>query len=89
MTTLWRRPTVESETGRHTSSLYEDIQKGLMVRPVKIGGRAVAWPADEVRAINAARIAGKTDDEIRRLVSRLEATRAEKAASLVGASQSA
>lgn len=79
MATFWRRPTVESETGRHTSSLYEDIQKGLMVRPVKIGGRAVAWPADEVRAINAARIAGKTPDEIQRLVLKLEAARKESA----------
>lgn len=77
MATFWRRPTVESETGRHTSSLYEDIQKGLMVRPVKIGGRAVAWPANEVRAITAARIAGKTQPEIKALVKRLEEARKE------------
>ncbi len=30
--------------------------------------RASAWPAHELAAINAARIAGKSDDQIRRLV---------------------
>jgi hypothetical protein len=33
------------------------------------------WPSDEVEAINAARIAGKTDEEIRTLVAKLEAAR--------------
>lgn len=77
MATFWRRPTVETETGRRTSSLYEDIQNGLMVKPVKIGERAVAWPAEEVKAINAARIAGKSKSEIQALVKRLEAARKE------------
>jgi prophage regulatory protein len=35
----------------------------------------VGWPASEVSAINTARIAGKTDDEIRVLVVKLEAAR--------------
>jgi len=39
--------------------------------------RSVGWPSDEVEAINAARIAGKSVDEIRQLVIRLHAKRAE------------
>jgi prophage regulatory protein len=35
----------------------------------------VGWPANEVAALNAARIAGKSDDEIRQLVRKLEAAR--------------
>jgi prophage regulatory protein len=35
----------------------------------------VGWPASEVAALNAARIAGKTDDDIRVLVQTLQAGR--------------
>ena len=42
---------------------------------MSLGPRAVGWPSDEVEAINAARIAGKTDDEVRVLVTKLEAAR--------------
>ena len=42
---------------------------------MSLGARAVGWPADEVEAINAARIAGRTDEEVRALVSKLEASR--------------
>jgi prophage regulatory protein len=44
---------------------------------VAIGQRSVGWPDDEVRALCAARIAGKTEGEIRELVSRLHAKRSE------------
>ena len=37
--------------------------------------RATGTPDNEVEALNAARIAGKTDDEIRALVAKLEAAR--------------
>ncbi len=35
----------------------------------------MGWPSGEVAALNAARIAGKTDEEIRTLVVKLEAAR--------------
>jgi prophage regulatory protein len=63
------------ERGRSRSSHYNDIQQGLFTRPVYIGARAVGWPAHEVATLNAARIAGKTDEEIRALVAKLEAAR--------------
>lgn len=61
--------------GRSRSAHYIDIQQGLFTKPVRLGARSVGWPAREVEAINAARIAGKSDDEIRQLVAALHAAR--------------
>jgi len=57
------------------SSFYEDIRAGLFPKGVAIGARARAWPSDEVDAVRDARIAGKSDDDIRALVKKLEAAR--------------
>jgi len=73
--TLLRLPTVKAETGASRSTIYLRIQQGLWPKPVKLGPRSVAWPASEVAALNAARIAGMVDAEIRALVTRLEAAR--------------
>lgn len=75
MNTILRLPAVLRERGRSRSAHYLDIQQGLFTPPVPIGLRAVGWPANEVAAINAARIAGKSDDEIRAIVVKLEAAR--------------
>lgn len=74
--TILRLPAVKAESGYSRSSIYLRISQGLWPKPVSLGARAVGWPADEVAALNAARIAGKGDDEIRRLVTKLEAARA-------------
>jgi len=66
---------VKAESGLSRSTIYLRIAEGLWTRPVSLGARAVGWPADEVDALNAARIAGKSDDEIRDLVIKLEAAR--------------
>lgn len=71
-TTILRLPVVLRERGRSRSAHYLDMQQGLFTRPVQIGARAVGWPANELTILNAARIAGKSDDEIRRLVITLE-----------------
>jgi prophage regulatory protein len=73
--TLLRLPTVKAETGASRSTIYLRIQQGLWTKPVKLGPRSVAWPASEVAALNAARIAGMADAEIRGLVAKLEAAR--------------
>ena len=73
--TILRLPFVLGERGRSRSSHYLDIEQGLFTHPVSIGARAVGWPAYEVTMLNAARIAGKTDEEIRVLVVELEAAR--------------
>lgn len=73
--TILRRPAVNSATGDSRSTHYLRISQGLFTKPVRLGPRAVGWPSSEVEAINAARIAGMTDNEIRVLVLKLEAAR--------------
>ena len=73
--TILRTPAVLKRRGRSRSSHFADIKAGLFVKPVLIGLRSVGTPENEVDALNAARIAGKTDKEIRALVVKLEADR--------------
>lgn len=61
--------------GRGLSTAYADVANGLLTAPVKCGPRSSGWPEHELDAILAARIAGKTDAEIRELVKRLMAAR--------------
>lgn len=61
--------------GKSRTSHYRDVRSGLYTKPVHIGANSIAWPESEVEALNAARIAGKTDDEIREMVSKLHAQR--------------
>lgn len=68
------RPIVSAATCMPRATLYRNIQNGLFTKPVKIGGR-VAWPVSEVNAINAARIAGKSEADIKALVAELEQAR--------------
>ena len=72
---ILRLPAVKLATGLSRSTLYLRIAHGVFTHLVSLGGRAVGWPANEVAALNAARIAGKADAEIRVLVAQLEAAR--------------
>jgi prophage regulatory protein len=72
---ILRLPAVKSESGLSRSTVYLRIAQGLWTKPISLGGRAVGWPASEVVTLNAARIAGKTDAEVRELVQKLEAGR--------------
>lgn len=72
---ILRLPEVLKRRGRSRSSHYSDIKQGLFVKPILIGLRATGTPENEVNAINAARIAGMSNDEIRTLVVKLEAAR--------------
>ena len=77
---ILRMPAVKAETGhRSHASIYTAIKAGLFTTGVAIGQRSKGWPSYEVKAINEARIAGKSEAEIRELVSRLHAKRAELA----------
>ena len=57
------------------SGHYAEIASGLYPKRVKIGKRAAADIEHEAVAINRARAAGKTDDQIRALVRELELAR--------------
>lgn len=72
---ILRLPAVKAASGLSRSTLYSRIAAGLWPPAVSLGARCVGWPADEVEALNAARIAGKTDAEIRDLVQHLVASR--------------
>jgi prophage regulatory protein len=73
--TILRLPAVKTSTGLSRSTIYLRIAQGLLTKPVSLGSRAVGWPASEVAALNAARIAGKSNSEIGNLVVKLEAAR--------------
>ena len=75
---ILRMPAVKAETGhRSHASIYNSIREGLFTKPVPIGARSVGWPDTEVAAINSARIAGQSEAQIKELVNRLHAKRAE------------
>lgn len=72
---MLRVPHVSAKTGVSRSTHYSRIADGLMTQPVALGPRARGWPEDEIDALNSARVAGKSDEEIRVLVRELEAAR--------------
>lgn len=69
---IFRLPQVILNTGLARSTVYLRIEQGLLPKPVSLGGKAVGWPASEISQINAARIAGKSNEEIKSLVDELE-----------------
>jgi prophage regulatory protein len=73
--TIWRRRQVQDKVGLSRSTLYARIAAGLWPKPVSLGLRCVGWPDTEVAEVIAARIAGKSDNDIRSLVERIEARR--------------
>jgi len=47
---LWRLPAVVAQTGLSKSEIYRRMNKGTFPKPLKLGARAVAWPAAEIDA---------------------------------------
>ena len=73
---ILRMPDTKRATGyRSHASIYTAARAGLFTKPVSIGLRSVGWPDYEIDALVAARIAGKSDADIRALVDRLHARR--------------
>lgn len=75
--TILRRTQVQAQSGYSRSTIYLRISQGLFPPPVRLGARAVGWPAREIAAVNAARIAGESDSDIRELVEKLMRARRE------------
>lgn len=73
--TIIRPSEMKAFTGQAISSTYADAKAGRLPPPVKIGKRASGWISREVAAVQQARIAGKTEEEIRELVRQLVAQR--------------
>ena len=74
-----------AKRARSSSSHYRDIQQGLCTAPVKIGEKSVGWPIDEIKILNAARIAGLHKEEIKNLVKQLHTKRKQMLAELLEA----
>lgn len=72
---ILRLPAVQTVLGCSRSAFYQRIKEGLITKQVRLGPRSVGWPSHEIDALVTALIAGKTDDEIRQLVTELEAKR--------------
>lgn len=73
---LIKKKEVLAAGGFSPTGLYRHMAQGLWPSPVRLGvGRAVGWPANEVAAVNKAKIAGKSGEEIKQLVKELEAAR--------------
>jgi len=72
---ILRLRAVLATNGLSTSTLYNRIEQSLWTKPVALGPRAVGWPASEVETLNAALIAGKSPDDLRALVARLQNAR--------------
>lgn len=67
-------PKVSAAFGVGRSQTYKFIENKLLTRPVKVSKRSL-WPEPEIAAIQQARIAGKSDEEIRALCKKLMAER--------------
>lgn len=67
MSTLLRLPIVSAESGLSKTTIYARIADGTFPPPVKLGPRAVAWPAHEVAACNDAVIRGTRPGLLRTL----------------------
>jgi prophage regulatory protein len=74
MNRLIRMPEVAHHSGLKKTKIYADIGAGLFTKPVK-AGTAALWPISEIEQINKARIAGKSDDQLRALVDKIHAER--------------
>jgi len=68
-------PEIRARLRKGRTALYEDQAAGLLPKFVKLGLRRVALPEREVDAILSARIAGRSEAELKALVKRLEAER--------------
>ncbi len=75
---------VRYRTGhRSKTSVYNAVRAGVFTKPVPIGQRTTGWPDYEVDALVAARIAGKSTEEIHTLVVQFHSLRAELFKALV------
>ncbi len=86
---LLRLPEVLASTRMARTTVYGHVRDGTFTPGVKIGGRVVVWPSDEVDALVRAYIAGEPPAAIRTLVAELLAARKRGAGPLASAGEAA
>jgi len=80
-----RLPEVKERTGLSRSTIYDYIKRGIFPTSICLGARAKGFIESEINAINAARMAGRTNEEICELVRRLAAKRHQIASEILEA----
>ena len=83
MIEILRFPDLRKSYGLARGTAYEGIYRGTFPRPVKISTRSVGFLKHEVETVLQARIAGKTDDQIRALVAKIHESRKNTSAQVV------
>ena len=76
---LLRNPAVRDRVGLSRSEIHRLVSLGKFPPSIALGDRIRAWDSNEIDAWIQARIAGKADDEIRELITRLVQARSEYA----------
>jgi prophage regulatory protein len=61
--------------GQSHSTSYRGIASGVIPEPIELGPNRKGWPRYEAEAINRARLAGLSDDAVRKIVAALTAAR--------------
>jgi prophage regulatory protein len=74
-TYIVRATEADKRLGQRKSDRYRKIARGVLPKYVKIGRRDTGLFDHEIEAINWARAAGKSEDELRALVAELIAAR--------------
>jgi prophage regulatory protein len=74
-THLQRFPEFSARLGHCRSQIYNLIRNGLLMPPIRLSVRAVAWPSYETERYIAAVVRGASDAELRELVASLVAAR--------------
>ena len=72
---LLRLPKVKEQTGQSAATIYRQIKAGTLPKPIFASPRTAGWLKSELDAVLLARIAGKSESEIKELVATLEADR--------------
>ncbi len=75
---ILRLPQVQARTGFSRSGLYKAITEGAFPSQIPLGARSVGWVEAEIDAVLTARVAGRSNDEIKALVQTIQAKRSEK-----------
>lgn len=61
-----------------SNTIRDHVRRGVLPKPIKLSSGPTApsvWPEREIEAVVQARVAGKSEDELRVLVAGLEAQR--------------
>lgn len=68
---LLRKPEVLNRLGLSRSTFYSRMADGILPKPISLGDRAVGWLEHEINTVIAHMAAGKSNNEIKALVSSL------------------